>query len=407
MKQTLSTLLPVLARWKGQLRERHPFGEDLGRFIPKTKRSRLAVGAGGLLILGGAILIFAPGPDRKPHRTVVVKSKPAKAPVPWHAKQAPPPAMVRLPDTKLPPLMPEKPPSEDTETKEKPKAPERPQAYEEALPTNILAPPAKPPPVPQIEVFDESQGPPPWRHFSVVAEKTSSGPLIAIVIDDVGVDKKRSARAMNLPAPLTIAMLSYAPDIARQAETAKAAGHELLVHVSMEPTSLTVDPGPHVLLSGQTEAEIMKRLTWDLERFSGYVGINNHMGSHFTADAKGMGVVMAELKRRGLLFLDSRTTGKSVGGKLARSLGVPHAERNIFLDNEPTEEAVLGRLAQVEKFAKRWGHAIAIGHPRDATLNALSRWITEARGRGFVFVPISTIVARRLGISLAKKSGDK
>ncbi len=370
----------------------------MGKFIPLSKGLRFAVLAGACVVIGGAAWIFFGGPVDQAPPAGKQQSAGKTLPVPWFRKQGPPPAMVRLPDAELPPLLPE------NSLRSPPAA--RPRAYEEALPATIHEPTAETLPAPLVEPFDETGGPPPWRRFSVAqAGPPGQGPLIAIVMDDVGIDKKRSARAMALPAPLTIAMLSYAPDIARQAGVARAAGHELLVHVSMEPTSLTVDPGPHVLLSGLPQAEILRRLNWDLGRFSGYVGLNNHMGSHFTADVAGMSVVMAEVKRRGLLFLDSRTTSKSVGGALARRFGVPHAERNIFLDNQATPQAVRQRLAQLEQIAQRQGYAVAIGHPRDATLEVLATWLIDARRRGFVFVPISAIVARRHGISLAEKSG--
>jgi hypothetical protein len=105
-----------------------------------------------------------------------------------------------------------------------------------------------------------------------------------------------------------------------------------------------------------------------------------------------MTVVMEMLKRRGLLFLDSRTTGRSVGAKLARELGVPVAERNIFLDNVNETAAVDARLGELERLARRRGYAVAIGHPRDATLNALERWLQNLGDRGFALVPLSAVV---------------
>ena len=144
----------------------------------------------------------------------------------------------------------------------------------------------------------------------------------------------------------------------------------------------------HVLLYNYIEVgeeEIKRRLNWGLERFSTYVGINNHMGSKFTSDAASMKVVLAELKRRGLLFLDSRTSGKTVGAKLA--------ERNIFLDHDNSIEAVNKQLQQVEKMARRTGLAIAIGHPREATIKALRPWLQGIEGKGFRLVPLSTVVS--------------
>ncbi|MEQ8192984.1 MAG: divergent polysaccharide deacetylase family protein, partial [Rhodospirillales bacterium] len=119
---------------------------------------------------------------------------------------------------------------------------------------------------------------------------------------------------------------------------------------------------------------------------------NNHMGSKFTEDRYGMTIVMKELRRRGLLFLDSRTTGKSVGAVIAHAVGVPYAERNIFLDNVNNLGEVRDRLAELEGIARRKGEAIAIGHPRDATIEALTAWLKDIKARGFVIVPITAVI---------------
>ncbi len=146
-----------------------------------------------------------------------------------------------------------------------------------------------------------------------------------------------------------------------------AAGHELLLHIPMEPGSLDVDPGPNVLLTGIPRQELLTSLKWNLDQFSGYVGVNNHMGSRFTADLAGMVAVMEELKKRKLFFLDSITAGNSVARKAARKVGLPFAGRNVFLDHADDVVEITKRLVEVERLAKRTGLAIAIGHPLGAT----------------------------------------
>ena len=224
-------------------------------------------------------------------------------------------------------------------------------------------------------------------------------PVIVLVIDDMGVDQKRSAKIIALKGPLTLSFLTYARDLARQTAAARKAGHELMLHVSMEPQSKSVDPGPNVLLVGLDSAELRRRLVWGLDRFQGFVGINNHMGSKFTGNADGMQVVMDVLKERRLFFLDSRTSGRTVGAKLARLAGVPVVERNIFLDNVNDEAAVLARLAETERLARRQGVAIAIGHPRDGTLKALGKWLPQVDSKGFRLLPITAVIPK------PKKSG--
>lgn len=234
----------------------------------------------------------------------------------------------------------------------------------------------------------------PWRRNAVKVSNVDGRAMIAVVIDDMGLDRKRSARALALPGPLTLAYLPYGSDLRRQTEAARAAGHELLVHVSMEPESVDEDPGPNALIGDLGPKDVLSRLRWALGRFDGYVGISNHMGSKFTGDAEGMTTVVRELRAEGLMFLDSRTTQYSVGNRLARRFGVPHARRHVFLDNEAVTETVRQRLGEVELIATHTGFAVAIGHPRDATLEVLEEWLPDVIARGFVLVPISAIALR-------------
>ncbi|MCW9039088.1 MAG: divergent polysaccharide deacetylase family protein, partial [Rhodospirillales bacterium] len=172
-------------------------------------------------------------------------------------------------------------------------------------------------------------------------------------------------------------------------------GHELMVHMPMEPTDHDFNPGPNALLTGLSDKDLIARLNWNLSRFTGYVGVNNHMGSRFTADPASMATLMEELKHRGLLFLDSRTSPQTVGGDVAALYGVPYAERNVFIDNENNVEAVRRQLRELEALARRKGYAIGIGHPRDATIEALATWLPELSRRGIVLVPLSKIVMIR------------
>jgi hypothetical protein len=163
----------------------------------------------------------------------------------------------------------------------------------------------------------------------------------------------------------------------------------------MEPMSRAEDMGPNGLAVALSHDELLRRLRWDLGRFEGYVGINNHMGSRFTSDAPGMMAVMAELKARGLLFIDSRTIASTLGAELAQRMGVPNASRDVFLDNESDATAVGERLAVLEALARRQGTAIAIGHPHDGTLTELTVWLDKLDSKGLVLVPVSTIVKER------------
>ena len=149
----------------------------------------------------------------------------------------------------------------------------------------------------------------------------------------------------------------------------------------------------------------MARLDWSLARFEGYVGVNNHMGSRFTGSVADLAPVLQEIQARGLLFLDSKTSSASVAAGLARRLALPFVERDVFLDHSFDDPAAIRRqLAALEATARRRGFAVAIGHPHDATLTELARWLPEAERRGFALVPVSAIV--RHAMAAAQKNGQ-
>jgi polysaccharide deacetylase 2 family uncharacterized protein YibQ len=246
-----------------------------------------------------------------------------------------------------------------------------------------------------------------WQRNALALGDTGGRPMIAVVIDDVGVNPVNARRAIALPGPLTLAFMTYASGLEAMTAEARAAGHELMLHVPMEPRDPAWDPGPNVLAADLGQEELRRRLLWALERFDGYVGINNHMGSKFTGSLLGMVQVMAELKSRGLLFLDSMTSGSSLGIGLARRMGVAHVDRDVCLENEPdSPEAIRWQLAKLETIARRHGAAVAIGHPHEATLEVLAAWLAEVEDRGFALVPISAIVRREIALAEAREAGD-
>ncbi len=253
----------------------------------------------------------------------------------------------------------------------------------------ILAPP------PSGDAPHDRAAPQPWQRFAVAIPTGPDGPpVIAVVIDDMGVALTKSWQTINLPAPLTLAYLPYAQDLAAQTEAARRAGHELIVHLSMEPDDGEEDPGPNALLISLDDGELLRRLDWSLGRFAQYVGVSNHMGSRFTANTEAMEVVLSEVKARGLLYLDSRTTSETVALRLARRAGIPAARRDVFIDNVADAEAIAAQLAALEDIARERGYAVGIGHPRAKTLEALAGWLPGLGDRGFALAPISAIAAR-------------
>lgn len=293
---------------------------------------------------------------------------------------------------------------QDTPSPLKPVAPERvvtASVAEDVLqPTPLHLMPAAPQPPPSLGLprADESLLQP-WKRYAVPVALDPERPQIVIVLDDLGLNRSAARRAIALPGPLTLSFMTYAENLAPLASAARSAGHELLLHVPMEPSDSSVNPGPRALRRGQSAETLKSNLAWGLDRLQGFVGINNHMGSGFTTDEAGMRVVMAELRSKGLLFLDSRTAGSSQGMALAEELGVPAAARDIFLDHEVSRTFIRGQLDAAEELALSKGLAIAIGHPHSETLDLLEEWLPSLEKRGFQLIPISAAVPDAPGTS--------
>jgi hypothetical protein len=235
-----------------------------------------------------------------------------------------------------------------------------------------------------------------WRRNAVPFADVTSKPLITIVIDDVGLDRPHSRQAWELPGPLTMSFLPYAKDLREQARAARARGHEIMLHLPMEPTG-KADPGPGALLVSMNENDIGRRTAAAVDGYDGYVGVNNHMGSRFTAYKPGMTVVLQQIRARGMMFLDSRTSRESVGDQLAQEIGVPSMSRNVFLDDDMSLAAVRRKLAETEEIARRQGFVVAIGHPHEATLQALAEWLPTLPAKGFVLAPATASLRKRNG----------
>lgn len=223
-----------------------------------------------------------------------------------------------------------------------------------------------------------------------------ASPMIAIVIDDMGIDLKRSERAVrNLKSPVTMSYLAYAHHIGDQVAAAREKGHEIVLHLPWEADSPKANPGPNHLSVNMTSEQIQKNLQANLEKFQGYVGVNNHMGSRFSRYRAGLEIVMAELKKRGLFYMDSKTTPDSIAEKVAMQFDVPAAHRDVFLDHDESSRRVRVSLQEVESIARRKGSVIAIGHPKDVTLSALEAWLPAVEARGFRLVTLSEVIKHR------------
>lgn len=219
-------------------------------------------------------------------------------------------------------------------------------------------------------------------------------PMIALVIDDIGPARHWSERALALPAAVTLAILPFEDDAPAWTRQAKAGGHAVLLHMPMEPKGLE-NPGPGALLEALDPARNQARLAAALARVPGAIGINNHMGSRFTACAPCVREVAPVLASRNLVFLDSLTSPASAAGREIAKAGVPVIRRDVFLDDDNDPAAIRRQMRRAEARARSQGVAVVIAHPRPHTMQALAPWLRHLRESGIALVPLPAAMARR------------
>ncbi len=227
---------------------------------------------------------------------------------------------------------------------------------------------------------------------------SAGGARLAIIIDDLGYDGSAADAVLALPVPLTVAVLPHHPRSSEIAEEAHRRGDQVILHLPMQSESDAEGSGTGAvsesveLRVGMTSQEVEQAVDGMLETVPHAAGANNHQGSRATADPGLMGAVMRALARRGMFFIDSRTTVQTVAYDTAEREGVRAAFRKVFLDDTPAREAILRQLDLAARDAKQLGWAIAIGHPHPATIAALGEGLPRLEASGIRFVFASDLV---------------
>lgn len=227
--------------------------------------------------------------------------------------------------------------------------------------------PAKPTPIPAVE-----QPRPTAKPATQQTAPPHKKPMVAIIIDDMGYQPAIGRKMLALPLNLSFSFLPSGPQTKELAAAAHGKKRDILLHLPMEATDHKVDPGPGTLNVAMAAEEMQQKLANHLALVPMAIGINNHMGSRFTEERLAMATLLAEIKQRGLFFLDSRTSTKSVACAVAKETGVPCLSRHLFLDNDQNQAAVAKQLDALLALAEKNGQAVGIGHPHPATLAALT-----------------------------------
>jgi uncharacterized protein len=227
---------------------------------------------------------------------------------------------------------------------------------------------------------------------------TRSGPKpkLALVLDDFGYSNKNFDVLTSIDVPLTLAVL---PGIRYSNEACAVVVHsnmEVILHLPMEPMRENAPIEKDTILVDMDDAAIKSILEKSLNSVPGARGVSNHMGSKATGDARVMKVVFGELKRRDMFFLDSMTTPDSVCAAIASEMDVPYVKRDIFIDNVQEEAAIIKQIGKALKIARAKGEAVAIGHDRKITVEALKLIVPYIQKRGIELVALSELVEKEL-----------
>jgi polysaccharide deacetylase 2 family uncharacterized protein YibQ len=239
-----------------------------------------------------------------------------------------------------------------------------------------------------------SDGRQPWRVYARPFDETDRRPRIAVLVVGLGVSESATTTAIErLPGEISLAFSPYGLRLERQFAAARAAGHEVLIGLPMEPANFPLnDPGPQALLTGLPPPENAARLAWALSRAQGYVGVTNAAsavlrGERFTASAEAMRPVLETLRERGLLYIEARP------GERAPS-AVPARAADVVIDERPARAEIEARLAELERIALERGVALGISGPSPLSLDRLAVWAPQVGTRGLVLAPVSAVVVR-------------
>jgi polysaccharide deacetylase 2 family uncharacterized protein YibQ len=354
----------------------------------------------------------APVPTpREPPKPLPAPASPTPAAQPEAPR--PPPAEQRPAPVAAPPPAPTPAPVADIPA---PPSPARPQVQAQAQSSPPEVAPqaagrAAPAPAPSVAVARPSLPAlpprdvtaPTWVRNARPFDPEERRPRIAIVIVDLGKSQAATNAAIqNLGGGITLAFTPYADGLAQWVALARAAGHEVLLSLPMEPTDFpNTDPGPQTLLTALTGRQNLERLTWTLERAQGYVGVINAQGSRFTASTDAMRPIIDRLHQRGLLMVDARTAANSVAMRIAEDVGLPRAYADRLIDQEASRPSIDRALADLERIARQNGSALGIAQTYPVTFERLINWLAQIEARGFVIAPVSAVVNRQPALAAA------
>ena len=237
-----------------------------------------------------------------------------------------------------------------------------------------------------------------WEVYARPFADPKNRPRVAIIVGGMGLSEAATNSAIQqLPGSVTLAFSPYAKNLQRWISKARAAGHEVMLQIPMEPYDYpNNDPGPHTLLTNLSTQDNIGRLEWLMGRFSGYIGITNYMGSKFTSSAPNIRPILSAMNERGLMFLDSRASQRSAAARIAKELDLPLAINNSYIDNKAARNAIDSRLTELERLALAEGAAVGIGFSYPVTLERITKWAATLDEKGVVLAPVTALAGMQI-----------
>lgn len=246
--------------------------------------------------------------------------------------------------------------------------------------------------IPSFEIYPEKEISSVKPIAKPKAQAQKKIPRVAIIIDDMGYNRKMAEKFLELDTVLTISVLPFSPFQKNIVRTAQAKGWDTMLHLPMEPIEYPkVNPGLGALLTSMTPDQLISQLNENLDAIPSVKGVNNHMGSKMTTISTQMYQIFSVLKKRELFFIDSRTTFGSLCKPSARLFQIPFAQRDVFLDHVQDPNFIRRQIKKLVKIANSKGEAIGIGHPFPETYQVLSEVLPNLQKK-VLLVPASSLV---------------
>lgn len=235
-----------------------------------------------------------------------------------------------------------------------------------------------------------------WRVYSRPFNVLEKRPKIAIVLTGLGISTNATENVLSdIPGEVSLAFAPFSRNLLDWIAAARGAGHEVLIDLPMEPGDYPrSDPGPYGLLTELDNEQNLRRLETVLSRVTGYIGVANQFGGKFTPSAKAMRPILGELKKRGLMYVDTMRNPTSAGPSIARTINLPHAVSERFIDDVESREEIDRKLAEIETSARLKGRTVAFARAYPVTLQRLKQWMAQLPEKGLVLAPVSAVAIR-------------